>query len=123
MKNDRYPKSYGSWAGNPAGRLPDFSKCCEEVADTSLNWTHFHQCSRKRGFGPDEAYCRQHDPAAVEERRRASDERFTKEMNQRRVQLHGRTFYEALKQIAEGHNDARGLAQEVLGKFHEGDRR
>jgi hypothetical protein len=37
--------------------------------------------------------------------------------------MHGRTFYAALKSIAEGRNDAREHATEVLAKFHEGERK
>jgi len=36
---------------------------------------------------------------------------------QRRYEWHGKTFFAAIKQIADGHNDARGLAQEVVDKF------
>jgi hypothetical protein len=43
--------------------------------------------------------------------------------NKERYGYHGRTFYNALKQIADGHSDARGLAQEIIAKFHEGERK
>ena len=39
-----------------------------------------HQCVRKRGHGPDGLYCKQHDPAAVTARRRASQERYNKQL-------------------------------------------
>ena len=56
MKNDRYDEAYGQWAGNKKGFKPDYDRCCEQVYS---NW-RFYQCQRKRGYGPDEAYCKQH---------------------------------------------------------------
>lgn len=35
-----------------------------------------HQCHRKRGHGPGADYCKQHDPAAVEQRAKVSNERY-----------------------------------------------
>ena len=117
LKNDLYPKSYGAWAGRPAGTRPDFTRCCAEVADTSTGWTRFHQCSRKRGHGPDEAYCKTHDPAAVKAKRDEAQRKYDEKWAKERVKSWGPTFYEALKQIADGHNDARQLAKDVLEKF------
>lgn len=45
-------------AMNPIGDPEDKTLCVVEVAD-SRGW-RFHQCKRKRGFGPDGLYCRQH---------------------------------------------------------------
>lgn len=53
-----YKDRYGQWAGVPKGREPDFTRCAEEVHST-YGFIH-HQCSRKRGHGPDNAYCKQH---------------------------------------------------------------
>jgi hypothetical protein len=36
----------------------DTNKCVEEVSD-GTGW-HMYQCSRKRGFGPNGEYCKQH---------------------------------------------------------------
>jgi hypothetical protein len=119
MNNDRYPEKYGAWAGNREGTKPDYTRCCEEVGDTSTRWPSYHQCSRKRGFGPDQAYCRQHDPAAVEERRKAAEERSNQDYNRWWLGVSSPRFRDALKQIAEGHNDPRGLAQEVLAAYEE----
>ena len=55
--NGRYQHRYSVWAGNPAGSTPDYERCCEVVSN-GIGLTK--QCSRKRGFGPDNAYCKQH---------------------------------------------------------------
>ena len=49
---------YGQWAGNPGGHLENTAHCIEEVY-TNPPWPGI-QCSRKRGHGPDELYCKQH---------------------------------------------------------------
>jgi hypothetical protein len=43
---------------NPKGTPEDKTRCIEEVADET-GW-HWHQCFRRRGFGPDGLYCKQH---------------------------------------------------------------
>lgn len=115
MKNKLYPKSYGSWAGNPADTKPDYNRCCKEVRES--NGWHYYQCTRKRGYGPDEAYCKTHDPAAVAAREKASLEKYNEERRKERFRFYGKTFFDALKEIADGHNDARGLAQEIITNF------
>jgi hypothetical protein len=118
-----YKEKYGAWAGMPAGRKPNLELCCVEVADCSLRWPTFHQCSRKRGHGPDGAYCKQHDPDVVKARDAANTSKAHAKWNNERYQTHGRTFYTALEKIAAGHNDARGLAQEVIDEFKNGEYR
>lgn len=115
-----YPKSYGAWAGNPKGQAPDYELCCEEVWSRD-RWSRCHQCSKKRGHGPDGAYCKQHDPAVALARKTANDARGREQWNKRRREFHGPMFYDALVKIAEGYNDARGLAQEVVAAFKAGD--
>ena len=122
-KNDLYPDAYGKWAGRPLGARPDYERCCEQIYIRMGVGGQFSQCSRKRGHGPDEAYCKTHDPAAVAARAQASTEAYIAKSNGERYRWHGPTFYHALKQIAEGHNDARGLAQQVLADFHAGERK
>lgn len=117
-----YPANYGAWAGRPDGVKPVYSRCCESVS-TRDRWGIGSQCARKNGHGPEGAYCKQHDPAAVEARERAAAEASKAKYDKWRKEVNGARFYAVLKQIADGHNDARGLAQEVLAKFHEGDRR
>lgn len=118
-----YKNKYGAWAGMPQGHKPDMALCCAEVADNSMRWPHYHQCSKKRGHGPDGAYCKQHDPDVVKARDAASAARATAKWNKERYQWYGRTFFDALVKIAEGHNDARGFAQEVIDEFKKGEHR
>lgn len=120
-ENKLYPNRYGAWAGNPEGAAPDFTHCCEEVTFYIGRWPKNKQCDRKRGYGPDQAYCKQHDPAAVEKRRGAADARYRDAQNKRRYELYGRTFFDALKKIADGHNDPRTLAMDITQKFIDGE--
>lgn len=122
-KSSLYKKRYGAWAGLPAGHKPDFTLCCVEVVDNSTRWPHYHQCSKKRGYGPDSAYCKQHDPDVVKARNAANSARANAKWNKERYQTHGRTFFNALQKIADGHNDARGLAQEIIDEFTKGEYR
>lgn len=115
-----YKKAYGAWAGFPEGHKPDYSLCCEEIS-TNERWSKQYQCGRKRGHGPDGAYCKQHDPEAVKARREATDAKQREKWNVKRYEIHGRTFFEALEKIAAGHNDARGLAQAVIDTFRDGE--
>lgn len=108
-----YPNAYGQWAGNPSGVSPDYKRCCEEVRSPD-RWGHYHQCAKPRGHGPNEAYCKQHDPVAVAARKKASRERGDREWQKRRVEIYGARFLAALQQIADGHNDPRTLARETI---------
>lgn len=119
-QSPHYKKKYGAWAGNPEGRAPDYALCCEEVW-TRERWARHHQCSKKRGYGPDGAYCKQHDPATVKARSDAVDARYREKWNKGRYEIYGRTFFDVLLKIAEGHNNARGLAQEAIDSFKAGE--
>jgi len=120
MENKLYPKSYNPWAGNPEGVKPDFNRCCESVTPSRMGGWTSHQCGRKRGFGPDKAYCKQHDPEAVAARISASKAKWDAATAKKRYEWHGKKFFDVLKQIADGHNDARGLAQEIVFEFEKG---
>ena len=50
---------YAQSAGNPRGVKEDKAKCAFEVWPTG-RWPRPYQCERKRGQGPDGAYCKQH---------------------------------------------------------------
>lgn len=52
-------KRYGQWAGNPKG-LPENKECCYEEVPNGGRSPLFHQCNRKRGYGKDGLYCKQH---------------------------------------------------------------
>ena len=57
-------RRYSRWAGNPDGHPEDTSRCIEEVF--SRDDMMHHQCSRKRGHGPDGLYCKTHGRKAEE---------------------------------------------------------
>ena len=59
-------RRYGEWAGNPKGNPEDTARCIESVPDSG-GWIP-HQCSRKRGHGPNGEWCKQHGKR--EEKRR-----------------------------------------------------
>lgn len=115
--NALYPKKYGAWAGSPEGVTPDYDRCCEEVWSRD-RWSRASQCNRKRGHGPDGAYCAQHDPEVVKKRQAEASRRHDAEWQKRRYEFYGKGFYDALVKIADGHNDARGLAQETIDAFN-----
>jgi len=58
-------RRYGEWAGNPKGTAEDITRCIWEVwpNDTYIP----HQCRRKRGYGKDGLYCKQHAKKHQEE--------------------------------------------------------
>jgi hypothetical protein len=110
-----YQESYGNWSGNPDGRPANHSLCCKSVYAKGKIISH--QCRKARGFGPDRAYCKQHDPLAIEARRKITAEKWDAKFADERPKLHAAEFLNALRDIAAGHNDAKGLAQQVLAEF------
>ena len=50
---------YGQWTGNPKGIEENISRCVEEVYNRCSGMLS-SQCSRKRGYGKDGLYCKQH---------------------------------------------------------------
>lgn len=116
-KEMTYKAKYGGWAGNEHGRVADLTRCCVEVTRYENGWPRNHQCNRKRGHGPDGEYCKQHDPAAVAERNRASHEKHDAAWQIRRKEIAGPRMFKIIEQIANGHNDACSLAREFLEGF------
>lgn len=114
---EHYKPSYGAWAGNTAGHKPDLSRCCVEIADTSTRFTRYRQCTRKHGFGPDGAYCKQHDPEAVARRKAEVEKRDAERYLKQRLEWAGPRFFAVLKQIADGHNDPRTIALEAIASY------
>lgn len=105
-----------SFSRNPK---PDYQegRCIASVHDGG-RWPGFHQCNRKAII--DKCWCKQHSPAEEqrkEEAYRAERDREHK-ANARRnfIAYHGYEFYEAIVKIADGHNDARTLATQLLDK-------
>lgn len=69
-------RRYNAWVGNPGGTAEDSTRCIEEVyPNDGGGWARYHQCTRKRGHGPEGLYCKQHSPEAAEARKAAVDAR------------------------------------------------
>jgi bacillopeptidase F (M6 metalloprotease family) len=55
-------RRYGQWAGNEKGTPEDTTRCIEKVYPPSGGGSWIpHQCYRKRGYGKDGLYCKQHN--------------------------------------------------------------
>jgi hypothetical protein len=114
-----YRAVYGEWAGRPQGSKPDLTRCCESVYSRGI-WVS-SQCANKNGHGPDGEYCKTHDPGRVAEKNAAaklkSDTEWAIKMAKNKLDRAAPSFLAALRLIAEGHNDARGLAAEAIKDF------
>lgn len=53
-------RRYGCWAGDPTGKVEDISRCIEGVYPSWTRAPISGQCTRKRGYGPDGEFCKQH---------------------------------------------------------------
>lgn len=109
------------WGGKKKGK----PRCKEAVHTPPVG---FAQCVRvgtvqeavtdKDGKTETYWFCKQHSLAQQIERRRVSDEKYARQraIDQARwsLQRNAPKFRAALEAIAAGHNDARGLAAEVL---------
>ena len=108
-------QSYGWQAWEPKPHL-----CAEEVADRNSIYS-FAQCSRKRGHGPEQAFCKQHDPAAKKAREYAREAKWARERaienNAQALPGSASMFLETLRKIADGHNDPREIAQEAIANY------
>lgn len=51
-------RRYGCWAGRPNGMPEDITRCVAAIYAGSRFISQ--QCTRVRGFGPNEEYCKQH---------------------------------------------------------------
>jgi hypothetical protein len=109
----QYQKGYGQ---TYALRKPDYSRCAKEVNTTpNERFSSFSQCSRKNGHGPHGAWCKQHDPEAVKARRDAQEKKWKANWAAESRKLNfKRGCQDAIRQIAAGHNDPRGLAQSLI---------
>lgn len=104
----RYPDFFGRYRNI----RPDFSRCCTRVSDGNFG---LKQCSRPNGHGPDGAYCKQHDPEAVRKKYESWSAKIHEESRRTKALNDAKDAVEsALRQIAEGHNDAQQLARDVI---------
>ena len=113
----------------------DLERCRASVA-MDTRWPRWHQCQKKAKvwyevFERDEkrqslgkcGFCTTHDPIKVKERRIAREKResasWDLRMNELKYRTAGPAFADALRQIANGHNDPRTLAKLTLEKLKE----
>lgn len=124
---------YNGQYGEPKEPSP---KYCATAIPNGGRSVGFHQCSFKpkiyrmvqgvRG-GPSKSYgfCSIHDPVVVLRKRADNAAKWKRESEERRaswdrqnaIKAATDACVEAIKKIAAGHNDARGLAVETLSKF------
>jgi hypothetical protein len=110
------------WGQSPAKR-----DRCRASVYTSV-WSH--QCQRKPKIqrevdGKLYLFCYQHDPVAIDAKRKARQEKWDKEWAEKeagwaRKEAEGKALdacKEAIQKIAAGHNDPRTLAMETLKMF------
>ena len=57
---DAAERRYGRWSVNPTGRAEQPTRCVQEVDFGDRWFVGGHQCARRRGYGPDGLYCKQH---------------------------------------------------------------
>ena len=57
-KNQKGERRYGIWAGDAEGQREDRFLCAAEIP-APPSWRHT-QCSRRRGYGPGNEFCKQH---------------------------------------------------------------
>jgi hypothetical protein len=90
---------------------PDFTRCVEEVFARFIS----HQCKKKRGHGPEGAWCKKHDPVAREARYQNAVAIAEKE--ERREQFRD-ACVKAVQDIAEGLcENAQGHCYNLLTEY------
>ena len=93
---------------------PDFTKCAECVHGDGV-WPSWHQCTRKNGHGPEGAWCKMHDPVARKAKQAARDAKWQSDWDREKALNNAKAaLVPALRAIADGHNDPRALATEVI---------
>lgn len=86
------------------GTPEDTELCVEPVWG---GWRNY-QCTRKRRYGPNGAYCKQHDPDRIAEKRRKQSEEWDKE----RAERDERDRLSSLKE--EGQGELEALARKIV---------
>jgi len=108
----QFPKAYGRYDNVP----PSHDRCAGGVY--SGIWGGFKQCARKNGHGPHGAWCKLHDPVAAKAKSAARDaaDKLKRDETRRRSEFEA-ACKAAIREIAAGHNDPRGLAQSIIDKL------
>ena len=106
----QFKKSYGL----NIKREPDFNKCAENVRAEG-SWPQYNQCTHKNGHGPEGAWCKMHDPVARKAKQAARDAKWRSDWDREKALNNANAaLVPALRAIADGHNDPRALATEVI---------
>ena len=109
--------------GSGQSRNPLDPKRCHVGVWSRERWSTYAQCSRKGAYdavidGKPVKVCAIHRPDAVAEREAAKQARYDAEQRKWARQHKRPTEYrDALRSIANGHNDPRSLAREALEKW------
>ena len=110
----QFRKFYGRYNRTP----PVFNQCAASISGGNYG-AGLHQCARKNGHGPHGAWCKQHDPVAVKAKREISDAKWRAKYDaaqrQRKFTAEAK---DAVRAIAAGHNDPRGLCAEILARLN-----
>ncbi len=108
-----FPEYYGR---TYAPKRPDYAKCCARVLGGAYSGST--QCVRKNGHGPDGAYCKQHDPDARKAKNAERDAKWQAERDEKARQADfARECQAAITAIADGHNDPRALAKDIVARL------
>lgn len=106
---------------------PNERRCCAEVMYYIGSWPHYKQCEAPGKFIEGEyAWCGKHNAAAYDRReakyqeriakeRADFDAKFERERARGRAIINAEAYRKALEEIANGSNDARGVARRALG--------
>ena len=89
------------------------SMCCEEIC-VQGGWPLFHQCTKSRGYGPEQAYCKVHDPVYVAKKKDAAKEKASAASKRDNVAWAAQRLFNALCRIADGDNDPVSIAHEAI---------
>ena len=65
--------------GHKHGLPPKPDQCCVEITHYVGRWPEWSQCSKKRGHGPEGAYCATHDPEKVAARQRKQGAKYAQD--------------------------------------------
>lgn len=100
-----------------AKRRPDYDRCAAEILGAGrADWPH--QCANNNGHGLHGAWCKRHDPEAVKAKQKANYDKWRIEnAAKERTTTFAIECQTAIRQIAAGHNDPRGLAQSIIDKL------
>ena len=109
---------YARWAGNEKGTQEDVTRCIESVHGGAHRIVGY-QCSKKRGYGPDGLYCKQHDPAAQQARDSAMARKWELERARSEVKWSAESFACAMYDDVGNKSVLVGSSDSALRKAYE----